>query len=251
MRRKVVEPVYDTKAGWEIFRQLALRLEMEEYFPHKTIEEIWEWQLEPTGFSIADFGEKGFVELADKPIFIDRDKLDGKFKTPSGKIEIISQKLTDAGLESFIKFKRPDKPPKGKFRLVYGRSAVHTHGHTINNPLLYELMPENTLWINTKVAGKLGIFAGDLVDVMAGNGFKQRIKAHIVDFIHPECVYTNHGFGRQVPLQSRAYHAGLSDQKLMVGLLDKWDPAGGGISLCESFVSVRRSARNQKMRVGL
>jgi len=172
-------------------------------------------------------------------------------KTPSGKIEMISGKLTDAGLESLKPYVSPEKPPKGQFRLVFGRSAVHTHGHTINNILLYELMPENTLWINTRVASKLNVKEGEIVDVIAADGFKQRIKAHVTDFIHPECVFTVHGFGRQVPLQSRAYHAGMSDQKLMVGMLENWDQAGGGINLCETFVTVRRSARNPKRRVEL
>ncbi len=251
VRRKAVEPSYDTRPGWQIFKQLADRLDMEEYFPYATIEDIWAWQLEPTGFSISDFDEKGFVELTDKPIMYDRDNLDGKFKTPSGKIEIISGKLTDAGLDSLLKYESPKKPPKGQFRLVFGRSAVHTHGHTINNILLYELMPKNTIWLNTKAASKLNIADGDIVDVIAPDGFKQRIRAHLTDFIHPEAAYTVHGFGRQVPLQSRAYHAGMSDQKLMVGALDNWDRAGGGINLCETFVTVRRSARNPKRRVEL
>ncbi len=251
VRRKAVEPVYDTRPGWEIFKELADRLDLQDYFPHSTIEDIWAWQLEPTGLTIDDFQEKGFVELTDEVIMYDRDSLDGKIKTPSGKIEIISSKLTDAGLESLKPYISPPKPPKGQFRLVFGRSAVHTHGHTINNILLYELMPENTLWINTRVASKLNVKEGEIVDVIAADGFKQRIKAHVTDFIHPECVFTVHGFGRQVPLQSRAYHAGMSDQKLMVGMLDNWDRAGGGMNLCESFVTVRRSARNPKRRVEL
>ncbi len=252
VRRRAVEPRLNTKAGWEIFTQLAERLDMGAYFPHKTIEDIWAWQLEPTGFKIEDFDAKGFVPLTDKVLMYDRDKLDGQFKTPSGKIEIISKKLDDAGLPSLKPYVSPDKPPKGMFRLVYGRSAVHTHGHTINNPLLSELMPENTLWINNRAATKLGINQNDLVDVTSADGsYTGTVHAHITEFLHPEAVYTVHGFGRQVPLQTRAYHAGLSDQKLMVGKLDDWDQAGGAINLCEAFVTVRRSNRNPKRRVEL
>ncbi|OQX19531.1 MAG: thiosulfate reductase [Desulfobulbaceae bacterium A2] len=252
VRRRAVEPRLNTKAGWEIFTQLAERLDMGAYFPHKTIEDIWAWQLEPTGFKIEDFDAKGFVPLTDKVLMYDRDKLDGQFKTPSGKIEIISKKLDDAGLPSLKPYVSPDKPPKGMFRLVYGRSAVHTHGHTINNPLLSELMPENTLWINNRAATKLGINQNDLVDVTSADGsYTGTVHAHITEFLHPEAVYTVHGFGRQVPLQTRAYHAGLSDQKLMVGKLDDWDQAGGAINLCEAHVTVRRSNRNPKRRVEL
>ncbi len=251
VRRKCVDPVFDTKPSWEIFKNLADRCDMKDYFPFNSMEKYWEWQLEPTGLTMKDFEEKGFVSLTDEPVMYDPDNLEGQFKTPSGKIEMVSKKLTDAGLDSLKPYISPEKPSKGKFRLVYGRSAIHTHGHTINNILLYELMPKNTLWINTRVASKLNVKEGDIVDVIAVNGFKQRIRAHVTDFIHPECVFTVHGFGRQIPLQSRAYHAGLSDQKLMVGMLDKWDKAGGGLNLCESFVTVRRSARNPRRRVEL
>ena len=251
VRRKAIEPEFNTKPSWDIFKQLADRLDIGSYFPYNSIEELWAWQLEPTGFSIEDFNEKGFISLSDEAIMYDRDKLDGQFKTPSGKIEIISKKLDDAGLPSLKPYESPTKPPKGMFRLVYGRSAVHSHGHTINNPLLHELMPKNTLWINSRVAQKLGIGDNDVVDVIAENGVTETVRAHVTAFIHPEAVYTVHGFGRQIPLQTRAYHAGMSDQKLMVGKLDDWDQAGGAINLCEVFVTVRRSSRNPRRGVEL
>ncbi|MFP7754202.1 molybdopterin-dependent oxidoreductase [Thermodesulfobacteriota bacterium B35] len=239
VRRKVVEPRFDTKAAWDIFRQLAVRMGVEEYFPYETIEEFWNWQLEPTGYTMADFEEKGFIELADKPVFYDRGELEGRFKTPSGKIEVISQVLEEAGLPSLKPYQSPAPPPKGKFRLVYGRVAVHTHSHTQNNPLLHQMMDENNLWIHTDEAKKLGISDGDMVEVAAANGYSGRLRAFVTDFIHPEAVFTVHGFGRQVPRQTRTHERGVSDQRLMAGLLDVWDQAGGAISLCESFVTVR------------
>ncbi len=251
VRTKAVEPVFDTKPGWEIFKQLADRLNIGRYFPYRSIEELWAWQLEPSGYSIKDFEEKGFVELAAENVMYDRDKLDKVFNTPSGKIEIISAKLEQAGQPSLKPYENPPAPPKGMFRLIYGRTAVHTHGHTINNPLLHELMPENSLWINKRVATKLGILEGDWLDIIAGDSCIGMIRAHITEFIHPEAVYTVHGFGRQVPLQTRAYHAGMSDQKLMTGKLDDWDRLGGALNLCQTFVTVRRSARNQKRQVEL
>ncbi|HEB50405.1 MAG TPA: thiosulfate reductase [Desulfobulbus sp.] len=239
VRRKIVEPRFDTKAAWDIFRQLAVRMGVEEYFPYETIEEFWSWQLEPTGFTMKDFEEKGFIELADKPVFYNRDELEGKFKTPSGKIEVISGVLEKAGLPSLKPYQSPAAPPAGKFRLVYGRVAVHTHSHTQNNPLLHQMMDENNLWINTRQAEQLGIGDGDMVEVRAANGYGGRLRAFVTDFIHPEAVFTVHGFGRQVPRQTRTHDRGVSDQRLMAGLLDVWDQAGGAISLCESFVTVK------------
>lgn len=250
-RNKALEPRLDTKPMWEIVKMLADRLGFGDNFPYNSIEELWKWQLEPTGVSLEDFDEKGYAELTDTPIPIDQEKLEKNIKTPSGKIEIISKVLTDAGLPSLKEYESPLKPPKGQFRLVFGRTAVHAHGHTVNNPLLHELMPDNSAWINKRAASKLGIKEGDWVDVIAHDGTTGVIKAHVTDFIHPEAIYVVHGFGRQVPLQTRAYHAGMSDQKLQGGLLQDMDPAGGGLCLCESLVSVLRSSKNPKRRVEL
>ncbi|MBU2537361.1 MAG: molybdopterin-dependent oxidoreductase, partial [Proteobacteria bacterium] len=250
MRNKAVEPQADTLDLYSIIKGLASRLGLDQYFPHNTMPELWAWQLEPTGFTLADFEKKGFVEYADKPVMYDRDKLDGKFKTPSGKIEIISQKLTEWGFPSWKPYVSPPKPPKGQYRLVFGRSPLHAHSHTINNPLLNEMMPQNTLWINTREAGKMGVSEGDFVDVISGD-VTSVVTAKLTDFIHPEAVYTVHGFGRQIPLQTRAYHAGMSDQKLMKGQLQNMDPVGGGLNLCETFITVRKSSKNHQRKVEL
>jgi thiosulfate reductase / polysulfide reductase chain A len=252
VRRKAIEPTFSTKPSWEIFRELAVRLDIGAYFPFTTIDELWAWQLEPTGLTMAAFDEKGFVELTDKPIMYDAEKMATQFKTPSGKIEMISKVLTDANLPSLAPYVSPQEPPKGMFRLVYGRTAVHAHGHTVNNPLLSELMPTNTLWLHTRQAKKMGIENGDLVDVAAAdNSYTATVAANVTDHIHPEAVYTVHGFGRDISRQTRTYRAGVSDQKLMVGVLDDWDQAGGAVNLCEVFVSVKKSTRNLKRRVEL
>jgi thiosulfate reductase/polysulfide reductase chain A len=77
------------------------------------------------------------------------------------------------------------------------------------------------------------------------------VAAHVTEFIHPDAVFTVHGFGREIPRQTRNFMAGLSDQKLMVGKLDDWDQAGGGVNLCEAFVHVSKSIRNTKRRAEL
>lgn len=252
LRRKAVEPKYNTLASWEIFTKLAKRLGLKDTFPFTTIEELWQWQLEPTGYSMADFDQKGFIELAQSPIFYDREKLAEQFKTPSGKIEILSEKLQKADLPSLKPFESPNAPVKGMLRLIYGKVAVHTQGHTTNNPLLSELMPTNSAWINTKQAKKLGVKSGDLLELAsADNSYHATVAAHVTDHVHPEVVFTVHGFGKEIPRQTRSFMAGVSDQKLMVGKLDDWDRAGGGVNLCEVFVHVRKSIRNPKRRMEL
>ncbi|HBD09441.1 MAG TPA: thiosulfate reductase, partial [Syntrophobacteraceae bacterium] len=237
VRHRAIEPRYDSKADWEIVGGLAKRLGLPELV-FDSIEDIWRFQLQDTGVSPGDFNATGMVNLTDKPIYRDMDKL--KFKTPSGKLEIISQKLEKAGLPSLKPYESPETPPEGTFRLTFGRCAIHTQGHTVNNPLLYEQMPINPLWINSKAAAKLGISDGDTV-VVTQRDYSETTVAKVTDLIHPEAVFIIHGFGHRLPVESRAFGKGIADQNFMRGGLDKWDRAGGAIAYQEHFVSVRKA----------
>lgn len=236
IRNRAVSPRYETKADWEIICGLAKRLGLDK-LAFDSIGDIWGYQLEGTGVSLDDFKAKGSVSLADKPKYFTPDEF--VFKTPSKKIEIISEKWEKQGLPSLKPYSSPQKPGEGMFRITFGRCGVHTQGHTVNNPLLAGRMPENVLWINEATARNMGIAEGDLVEVSA-NGYSGKIKAYVTEFIHPEAVFMVHGFGHALPVESRACGKGVADQMLMPGGIEKWDPAGGGIAMQEHFVAVRR-----------
>ena len=238
VRHRSVEPRYDTKADWEIVSGLAKRMGLEE-LAYETVEDLWNFQLAGTGVTIEDFNASGMVSLAAKPLY--RSENDIKFKTPSGKIEIISKKLEDNGLQSLKPYQSPNTPPKGQFRLTFGRCALHTQGHTVNNPMLAEQMGENVLWINASAAEKLGISNGDTVDV-SQDGYTESITAKVTPMIHPEAVFVIHGFGHKLPPETRAFGKGLADNKFMKGGLEKWDQAGGAIAYQEHFVEVKKSS---------
>ena len=234
MRRQCVPPRYDTKPFWEIIRELAKRLDLGRFFPYETIEDIWNLQLKDLGLSVEDFNAKGFVSLSKNPILWDR-KEGLKFKTPSGKIELVSSLLEQHGFPSFPLYKSVPPPAEGEFRLTVGRCAVHTHISTQNNPYLNELLPENKLWLNTEEASRLGIADGQFVEVSSDHGFG-KLRAFVTDFIHPEAVFMLHGFGRQVPATTRCYGKGASDTALQENVTDM---IGGSPGLHETFVRVR------------
>jgi thiosulfate reductase/polysulfide reductase chain A len=123
--------------------------------------------------------------------------------------------------------------------MTFGRCAVHTQGHTVNNPLLNEQMPENTLWINTIQAKKLNISDKEMVTV-SRNGYSETIRAQVTDHIHPDAVFVIHGFGHRLKVESRAFGKGLADNKFMSGGLEIWDKAGGAIAYQEHFVTVSK-----------
>jgi len=236
MRRQAVEPKFDGKPKWWIFKQLADRLGVGQYFPYNSIEELIEWQLQDMGIKLSDFDEKGFVPLSDRQILWDgKDGL--QFKTPSQKIELVSSLLEDNGIPSFPPYESPKKPPEGHYRLLTGKTAVHTQGTSLNNLYLNEIQSENTLWINSDEAEKLGIETGDLVEVSV-EGVTQKIRASVTDYIHPDAVFTLHGYGREIPLQTRAYRKGMRDNTLMKGLLTV--AVGSNCPITDCFVKVKK-----------
>lgn len=236
-RKRAIEPVYDTKAIWEIYAGLAKRMGVDK-LAYDNIEDIWNFQLEGTGVSLEDFEKTGIVPLTDAPLY--KPVVEGSFKTPSGKIQIIDEKLEADGLPSLKPYESPERPPEGKFRITFGRCALHTQGHTVNNVLLHERMSENTVWINTKRAEELGIENDEYV-MVGSNGHRGKIRAFVTDFVHPECVFMIHGFGHTLSVESRAKGKGLADNELMPKGIKKYDKCGGAVAMQEHFVSVTKA----------
>jgi thiosulfate reductase/polysulfide reductase chain A len=236
-RARAMEPVYDTKAIWEIYAGLAKAMGVKE-LAYDKIEDIWNFQLEGTGVSIEDFDATGSVDLGDAPLYHDMDQYE--FKTPTGKLMVICEKLEKDGYPSLPPYESPAKPPAGMNRITFGRCGVHTQGHTVNNTLLGEQVPENVLWINTAQAEAMGIADGDPVTISGGR-HKGTLKAFVTDFIHPEAVFMLHGFGHTLPCESRAFGKGVADNELMPEGIKTYDKAGGAVAMQEHFVQVSKA----------
>jgi thiosulfate reductase/polysulfide reductase chain A len=237
VRQRAVEPRYDTRADWEILGGVLKAMNIPGW-PFESIEDIWNYQLAPTGFTPADLAKSGSISLASAPGYKDRNAL--KFKTPSGKIETVNEKWEKAGHPSLKPYEPPTSAPEGAYRLIFGRCALHTQGHTLNNPLLFEALPENDLWLHPRAAKASGVADGDLVELKNGS-YSARIRARVTDLIHPECVFMLHGFGHRLLVESRAYGRGAADNELMTDGLGKWNPVGGALSMQENFVTIRKA----------
>ena len=233
VRKRALEPRFDTRADWEIYRDLARRLGIKE-LDFAGIEDIWNFQLDGTGATVADFEDTGMVKLGG-PLYRPLDE--ATFKTPSGRIEVLCDKLAADGVPSLAPYASPAAPPEGRYRISFGRVGLHTQGHTVNNPLLFAQMPENTVWINAAEAARLGIADGAMVEVRNGS-HAGRLRAKVTEGIHPETVFMVHGFGHALPVESRARGRGVADNALMPQGIRSWDKGGGGVCMQEHFVTV-------------
>jgi len=242
MRDQAIAPRFDSRPAWWIFREILHRMGVREALDFETIEEIWNYQLEGTGVTIAEMRETGMVSLADAPKLTPRETL--TFPTPSGTIEIESDVLKKAGLPSLPPYEPKAAPTGDAFHLLFARPATLAHGQSLNNPMLNEAAPEQVLWIHPDRARPLGISDGDEVEVSGGGRYSGKLKAHVTRWIHPDAVFMLHGYGATVPLATRARGVGVADQRLQHGKLYEFDPAGGGCALTETLVHIRRGAKS-------
>ena len=237
MRDQAIAPRFDSRPAWWIFREILKRVGNKEALDFETIEEIWNYQLEGTGVTVAEMRETGVVGLAAVPKLAPRDEL--KFPTPSGKIEIDGALLKQAGLPAFPPYEPKTAPQGDQFTLLFGRPPVLAHSQSLNNPILRDIAPEQVLWIHPDRAGALGIADGQEVEISGGGSYVGRLKAKVTPWIHREAVFMLHGYGATVPLATRALGVGVADQRLQHGKLYEFDPAGGGNALTETLVRIK------------
>jgi thiosulfate reductase/polysulfide reductase chain A len=240
LRQPVVEPPDEQKPNWWIARRLAQKLGLEAYYPWQTIEEYLDYRLKAGGYSLAELKRTGVIRGARQPIYFE-EGIPPEFPTPSGKIEFYSPQLAEAGFDPVPKFTPPTEPPQGYFRLLYGRSPVHSFSRTQTNPLLAEMMSENEVWVNVAVARRLDLSSGDYVRLENQDGVvSNRIKVKVTERIRGDCVYMVHGFGHQARGLRRAFGRGASDARLITRYTT--DPLMGGNGMSVNFVTLEPEA---------
>ncbi|MFZ2339867.1 MAG: molybdopterin dinucleotide binding domain-containing protein, partial [Bacteroidales bacterium] len=162
---------------------------------------------------------------------------DFEFYTPTGKIELYATTFADAGYDPMPKYTHHEEPPPGYYRLNYGRAPMHTFSRTSNNPNLTDLMDENTLWVNPRVAKEWGLTSGQYIHLMNQDGKKSEfpIKVRVTERIRWDSVYMVHGFGHDQKKLERCYGKGASDTNLITKVLV--DPVMGGTGMRGNFVT--------------
>ena len=114
---------------------------------------------------------------------------------------------------------------------------MHTFTRTSNNPNLFDLMDENTVWINPKVAKQWYLKNGQEIFLMNQDGIKSQfpIKVRITERIRWDSVYMAHGFGHGDKKLSRTFGRGASDTNLITNVMI--DPIMGGTGMRGNFVT--------------
>ena len=241
LRQEVVPPMYDSKPGWWIAKELANRTGLGDYFPWKDAREYVDARLRAGGHDVAAARAKGVV--LGKPVATcEEEGLPVAVATDSKKIELRSEQLAKLGFDPLPQFYPPEDGPAGHFRLLSGRAPTHTFGRTTNNRLLSEPYPENEVWVNADVAKALPGFPGpvkngDWVALVNQDGARSGpVRAKVTERIRGDCVYLVHGWGQTARRLRYAYGRGASDSELVTRY--KVDPIMGGTGMNVNFVKL-------------
>lgn len=238
LRMPAAKPKYNSKPGWWMAKQLGHKLGLDEYFQYDDIEEVLDWQLKHIGSSLEEMkriGVKKFDREYDDLYLADGEEFE--FNTNTGKIELYSTAFADEGFDPMPKYTAHPEPPPGYYRLNYGRAPMHTFSRTANNPNLTDLMDENSVWINPRVAKYWGLKNDQYIWLENQDGIVSSfpIKVRITERIRWDSVYMVHGFGHSNPKLSRAHGRGASDAELMSNVMV--DPIMGGTGMRGNFVT--------------
>ena len=256
LRRPVIEPIGESKSALWIYKHLGERLGLGDYFQYEDEVDYINQQLAPLGIDIGAFAERGcwsptleaisaaersscFVPLA---ITFEEEELpyelkEFKFNTPSGKIELASETLRNAGQPAVPAWQAPPEPEPGEFYLLTGKVGQHTQFATQNNLWLNQVYAENELWIHPKPAAERGILDGGSVKVTSDAG-AVTIKAKVTEGIREDCVWMTQGFGHRSMGLKTAYGKGASDSDLHITITD---PVSGGQALSQTCVTVEKA----------
>lgn len=196
-----VEGQYDRRPDYNVWRGLGVRLGQQEYWPWESLEEAFNYKLQPSGYkTLKEFMEKtgGYLELAGEEKKYERLG----FGTPTGKVELYSTIMEKLGYDPLPRYNDPPESPASPPELVKefplilitgGRHQPFYHSEHRQIESLRNQHPDPIIQINPETASKLGISDGDWVWIETLRG-RVRQKCKYFDGIAPGVVHAQHGW---------------------------------------------------------
>lgn len=237
-----IAPRFEAREPYQIVKELADRLARPHSFSFSDGRTFLDGQLVAVNLSLEELRTTGGVMTLNQTPNPAPDGpgpaagTESGFPTGDGKIALFSADFNSKGWDPLPGYEETPPPPAGYFRLLSGRSPVHTLTATINNPWLLHEMGENELWLNDTVAAQLGMKNGDAVLLENQDNIRslQQIRVKVTPGIRPDCVYLVHGFGCRSAHLHAAFGRGVSDTALMTR--SKEDPLSGARGMRVNFV---------------
>ncbi len=244
VRQQVVEPMYDSKPGWWIARELALRLGLKDYFPWKDSVEYAKHRVQVGRLRLRRDAQDGRGAGRDACRSAKRRAWNWPSTRHRARSNCISETLKSAGFHPIPEFEPPGPAWPGQFHLLFGRAPMHTFGRTTNNRFLSQVYNENEVWVNEDALQALPQFANSQSARAVTRWCwstrtactSKPIKLKLTQRIRGDSVYMVHGYGHTSRGLTFAYKRGACDANLITRY--KVDPIMGGTGMNVNFVSI-------------
>jgi thiosulfate reductase/polysulfide reductase chain A len=193
-----VEGHWDRKNDYDMWRGLAVRLGMGQYFPWETLEDAYDYRLRDFNKSLKQIARDS---PAIYPPPLEKKYKESGFGTATGKFELYSTVLERLGYDPLPQYREPPESPNNqdvaeKYPLILitgGRHLPFFHSEHRQIDSLREEHPDPLVQINPKTASKLGINDGDWVWIETLRG-RVRQKCMYFDGIDARVVHGEHGW---------------------------------------------------------
>jgi anaerobic selenocysteine-containing dehydrogenase len=206
LRRPAQAPRGEARSDLEIVFALAQRLGLGEHFWDGDIDAAWRHQLAPSGITLE--------QLRAQPSGIGlplatrhhkhaelKDGVPAGFRTPSGKVELLSETLADHGYPALPTFtepaisprSRPDVAARYPLVLTCAKSVRFAESQHRQIAMLRRAQTDPQVEIHPDAAANRSIAAGDWVRIVTPNG-AVRARARLNSSLDPGVVCGQHGW---------------------------------------------------------
>ncbi|MHC4661985.1 MAG: molybdopterin-containing oxidoreductase family protein [Planctomycetota bacterium] len=197
---RLLEAPGECKSDWEFWLELADTVGLKQQFPLTTVEGLLDFMLLPSKTTIASLRQTGGAVKTGERIYRKHENI--AFATPSGKVELYSERLAEMGFDPLPSYSEPDESPLSRpdtaadYPLILttgARSVEYMHSRFHNIGSLRKRNPEPFLEIHPDSTTGLGIADGETLSLVTERG-NIRIRARLTDRTRPDVVSIPHGW---------------------------------------------------------
>jgi thiosulfate reductase / polysulfide reductase chain A len=195
--KRITDPSYERRDDYQLWRELGNRLGQQGYWPD-TLEEWYDWVLEPTGTTHKELSEKDMPWLVAAPEYR-RYESRGGFATASGKVELSSDLLASLGYPPIPPCEEPAWSPESTPELMAEFPLILTTGNSLkwyyrsqhkHLAKMRKQHPYAQLTLHPDTAARLGVAHDQMVWVETPMG-RVRQMAKLDSAIHPRVVHAD------------------------------------------------------------